>query len=91
MPSEQRYGQFYIRMHLKDQVGAFSKITAAFSALNISFKRILQTPDKRDELAEIIIVTHKVSLDRFQKALEQLNDMPVVKEVNSYYRVEGEA
>ncbi|WP_018663730.1 homoserine dehydrogenase [Heyndrickxia acidiproducens] len=90
-PLDQRFGQYYIRLHLKDQVGAFSKITAAFSALNISFKRILQTPDKRDELAEIIIVTHQVSLDRFQKALLQLNEMPVVKEVNSYYRVEGEA
>ncbi|KHD85525.1 homoserine dehydrogenase [Heyndrickxia ginsengihumi] len=87
---DQRFGQYYIRLHLKDQVGAFSQLTTAFSELDISFKRIIQTPDKRDELAEIIIVTHQVSLDRFQQALLKLNEMPVVKQVNSYYRVEGE-
>ena len=44
----------------------------------------------KDELAEIIIVTHNVSLELFQKALMELDDLPVVENVISHYRVEGD-
>lgn len=87
--ADQRFAQYYFRLHLKDEVGAFSNITTLFNELDISFEKILQTPLKKEELAEIIIVTHTVSLERFQKALMQLRDLPVVKDVISYYRVEG--
>ncbi|GIN56885.1 homoserine dehydrogenase [Lederbergia ruris] len=88
--ADQRFSQYYFRLHLKDEVGAFSKITTLFNELGISFEQILQTPLSKDELAEIIIVTHTVSLDNFQTALMKLKDLPVVDEVISYYRVEGD-
>ncbi len=87
---DQRFSQFYFRLHLKDEVGAFSKITSLFNELGISFEKILQTPLNKDELAEIIIVTHHVSLGRFQKALMELDDLSVVENVISHYRVEGD-
>ncbi|MBS4198265.1 homoserine dehydrogenase [Bacillus sp. FJAT-49732] len=87
----QRFGQYYFRLHLKDQVGAFSKITTLFNELDISFEKILQTPISKNELAEIIIVTHNVSMERFERALMELRDLSVVEEVISYYRVEGDA
>ncbi|MBW8348282.1 homoserine dehydrogenase [Bacillus sp. IITD106] len=87
---DQRFGQYYFRLHLKDQVGAFSKITTLFNELDISFEKILQTPLSKNELAEIIIVTHNVSMERFEKALMELRDLSVVEKVISYYRVEGD-
>lgn len=87
--AEERYGQFYFRIHLADEVGAFSKITTLFNELGISFEKILQTPINKGELAEIIIVTHTVTLENFQEALMKLKDLPVVRDVISYYRVEG--
>ena len=87
---DQRSSQFYFRLHLKDEVGAFSKITSLFNELGISFEKIIQTPLSKEELAEIIIVTHQVSLERFQQALMELDDLPVVENVISYYRVEGD-
>lgn len=87
---DQRFGQYYFRLHLKDEVGAFSKITNLFNKLDISFEKILQTPLSKEDLAEIIIVTHKVSLEQFQTALMELSDLPVIKNVISYYRVEGD-
>ncbi|HLU23182.1 homoserine dehydrogenase [Lederbergia graminis] len=87
---EQRFGQYYFRLHLKDEVGAFSKITSLFNELGISFEKILQQPLKKKEVAEIIIVTHTISLESFQKALMELSDLPVVDNVISYYRVEGD-
>lgn len=87
---DQRFSKHYFRLHLQDEVGAFSKITALFNELGISFEQILQTPLSKDELAEIIIVTHRISLENFHKALMQLRDLSVVKEVISHYRVEGD-
>lgn len=88
--AEERHGQFYFRLHLKDEVGAFANITTLFNNLDISFEKILQTPICKDEVAEIIIVTHQISLKKFQEAFMQLRDLPVVQDVISHFRVEGE-
>src|SRR5699024_1035357 len=90
---ENRYGQFYFRLHVKDEVGAFTTISSLFNQLNISFERILQAPIKpenRNELAEVIVVTHETSLDKFKKVLEDLQNVEVVEEVKSYFRIEGD-
>jgi len=83
--------RFYIRLHVKDEVGAFATISQLFNTLNISFERILQTPSTHYEVAEIILVTHETSLANFKEALNKLEDVDVVKNVESYYRVEGDA
>jgi len=90
---EQRFGQYYFRLHVKDEVGAFTTISSLFNQLDISFERILQAPIKngqRDGLAEVIVVTHETSLDKFSRVLEDLQNVDVVKEVQSYFRIEGE-
>src|SRR5690625_3085246 len=90
---EQRFGQYYFRLHVKDEVGAFTTISSLFNQLDISFERILQAPirnGQRDGLAEVIVVTHETSLDKFSRVLEDLQNVDVVKEVQSYFRIEGE-
>ncbi|WP_068676345.1 homoserine dehydrogenase [Oceanobacillus sp. Castelsardo] len=89
--ASKRFGQYYVRLHVKDEVGVFSRISALFNDLNISFKRILQNPIKKHENAEIIVVTHQTSLENFQTALNQLKDLDAVIETKSYYKVEGDA
>ncbi|AIF42232.1 homoserine dehydrogenase [Virgibacillus sp. SK37] len=88
---EQRFGQYYLRLQVKDEVGTFSKISSLFNELNISFKRILQTPVQKHQQAEIILVTHQTSLSNFTMALERLKHLDAVIEVKSYYKVEGDA
>ncbi|MCY8488424.1 homoserine dehydrogenase [Bacillus atrophaeus] len=84
------YAQQFLRIHVKDQVGSFSKITSVFSERGVSFEKILQLPIKgHDELAEIVIVTHHTSESDFSDILQNLNDLEVVEEVKSTYRVEG--
>lgn len=84
------YAQQFLRIHVKDQVGSFSKITSAFSERGVSFEKILQLPIKgHDDLAEIVIVTHHTSEEDFSDILQNLNDLEVVQEVKSTYRVEG--
>ncbi|XQY91287.1 homoserine dehydrogenase [Metabacillus sp. HB246100] len=86
---EHIYAQHFLRIRAKDQVGAFSNITSLFSEKGVSFEKILQLPIKNSNLAEIVIVTHKASKRDFDQILQRLNDLPVVDEVKSTYRVEG--
>lgn len=89
-PVEERFGQFYLRLRVKDETGAFASISDLFNKLGISFERILQTPVDKGA-AEIVVVTHKTSLANFQNAMEQLKDLHVIETVESSYRVEGDA
>lgn len=79
-----------MRLHVKDKVGAFATISELFNQLDISFERILQTPRSEYELAEIILITHKTSLAKFNESMEKLKGLDVVKSVESYFRVEGD-
>ncbi|WP_087974410.1 homoserine dehydrogenase [Oceanobacillus rekensis] len=88
---DKRHGQYYVRLFAKDEAGVFSTISSIFHEREISFKRILQTPVKKHELAEIIFITHDTSLENFRNAREKLKDLDVVLEVKSYYKVEGDA
>ncbi|MED4533859.1 homoserine dehydrogenase [Metabacillus fastidiosus] len=86
---ENIYAQQFLRIHVKDEVGAFSNITSLFTEKGVSFEKILQLPLKKENLAEIVIVTHKASQHDFEEILQKLNDLEVVHQVKSTYRVEG--
>lgn len=86
---EEIFSQYFLRIHVQDEVGAFSKITSLFSNRGVSFEKILQLPLKKKELAEIVIVTHKASKKDLEEILTELSELQVVKEVKSTYRVEG--
>lgn len=86
---EEIFAQYFLRIHVQDEVGAFSQITSIFSNRGVSFEKILQLPLKEKGLAEIVVVTHKGSKKDFQEILQQLKDLHVVTEVKSTYRVEG--
>jgi len=91
MQASSRLGQYYVRLQVKDEAGVFSRISSVFHDLDISFKRILQNPVTKGETAEIIVVTHQTSLENFGKALKELNELDIVSQVNSHYKVEGDA
>lgn len=88
-PSEV-FSKYFLRIHVKDEVGAFANITTLFSKRGVSFEKILQLPLKEKDLAEIVVVTHQASLKDYEEILQQLKDLSVVYEVKSSYRVEGE-
>lgn len=90
-PDDQKFSQFYVRLHVKDEVGAFAVISELFNQMKISFERIIQTPSSQNELAEIVFVTHETSLDNFQHALQKLESLNVIETIKSYFRVEGDA
>ncbi len=51
----------YLRFEVNDKQGVLSLITNRLAKYKISVKRIIQTPDKKNKRATIVIVTHKTS------------------------------
>ena len=59
----------YLRFEVKDKSGVLSKITNRLAKFKISIKRIIQTPDKKNNKATIVIITHKTSEINSKKCL----------------------
>jgi homoserine dehydrogenase len=51
----------YLRFEVKDKPGVLSQITNRLAKYKISVKRLIQTPDKKNNKATIVIITHKTS------------------------------
>jgi len=49
----------YLRFDVNDKPGVLSMITNRLAKYKISVKRLIQTPDKRNNKATIVIITHK--------------------------------
>ncbi|WP_077214474.1 homoserine dehydrogenase [Bacillus dakarensis] len=83
------FSKYFLRLHVKDEVGVFANITTIFSGHGVSFEKILQLPNKEKGLAEIVLVTHNASLQDYEEILVQLRDLQAVHHIDSSYRVEG--
>ena len=64
----------YLRFEVKDKPGVLSKITNRLAKYKISVKRLIQTPDKKNNKATVVIITHKtnelnssICLSKFKK------------------------
>jgi homoserine dehydrogenase len=87
-PSE-IFSKYFLRLHVKDEVGVFGELTSIFSKHSVSLEKILQLPVKEKGLAEIVLVTHQSSLKDYEDILASLRDLPAVNTIESSYRVEG--
>lgn len=81
--------QYFLRLHVKDQPGALSKITGLFNEQGISLQKIIQEPLLNKNLAEVAIITHTTKQQHFEQIYQLLKDLDAVIDVKSYYRVEG--
>tara|TARA_B100001093_G_scaffold115960_1_gene108296 strand:+ start:2230 stop:3531 length:1302 start_codon:yes stop_codon:yes gene_type:complete len=59
--SDSYSNSLYLRFEVKDKSGVLSNITNRLAKYKISIKRIIQTPDKINKKATIVIITHKTT------------------------------
>lgn len=84
------HSKYFLRFHVKDEAGAFAKVSSLFAEHNISLERLVQYPLSQKGMAEIVIVTHQTNRQAHGEIITKLRDLDVVYEVKSSYRVEGE-
>ncbi|NGP46636.1 homoserine dehydrogenase [Bacillaceae bacterium SIJ1] len=89
--AEQIKSKYFFRLKVRDEIGVFSKITYLFTQNNVGFERIMQLPLEGEEgIAEIVLITHSAQKSAYDTVVNALNDLDVVYQINSSYRVEGE-
>jgi homoserine dehydrogenase len=83
----QMESQFFVRLHIKDEPGSFSKLTDLFKEQHISLEKLYQEPIAGDQAAEVSIITHKTGKLLFEKSFEKLKSLDVVLNIK-YFGVE---
>lgn len=88
IPKERIFNRYFVRLTVEDKPGILAQITQSLAQLDMSISNIYQKP-LAENRAEIVLITHQVSLQAFEDWLEQMekSDMNVA----SYYAVEGES
>ncbi|MGI6555244.1 MAG: homoserine dehydrogenase [Bacillota bacterium] len=80
--------KFYIRISVSDRPGVLASIAGVFGNSSVSLASVIQKRLEGD-LAEVVLITHKVREANLRDALAIIEGLSVVAEVGSVIRVEG--
>ncbi len=78
--------RFYMRFLADDRPGVFAALANAFGDEQVSLDMVIQKK-RIGSTAEIVLVTHKVKEEAFQKAFEKIMDLPAIKPKPSMIRL----
>ena len=87
-PMDDTYGQYYLNLHVEDRPGVLAEIADRFGRNGVSIERVWQEGSGAE--ATLVFITHRAQEGAFQKAIQELRDLSVVRSVASILRVEGE-
>jgi homoserine dehydrogenase len=88
-PMSELISRYYIRMSVADKAGVLAAITTVLGENKISISAILQKEsDELTKSAEIVIMTHPAHEAGMQQALQEMQRLPVVKQISNFIRVE---
>lgn len=83
---EKLSSRFYLRFLVEDRPGVFAAMANVFGDEQVSLDMVIQKRRVNDT-AEIVLVTHVVREDAFQKALKRVMNLPVIKPNPSMIRL----
>ena len=78
----------YLRIEVKDKPGVLSSITKIFAKNKISIKNLIQIPDKKNNKASIVIITHKNKEKNFNYLILNLVRNKFVSKKPTFIRIE---
>ncbi|MEJ8545717.1 homoserine dehydrogenase [Brevibacillus borstelensis] len=85
----QKLSKYFLRTVVADKRGVLAQITQLLAEKNISLEQVVQQPYNNGEQAEIIMVTHSAAKGDMDAVLGYMEEMDIVHEIKSCYRVEG--
>lgn len=87
-PIERNDDQYYLLLEVVDRPGVLAEIAAVLGRNDVSIRSVWQEGTGED--AQLVFVTHRAREEHFRTAVRELDTLPVVEEVRSILRVEGE-
>ncbi len=88
-PISEIMSRYYIRMLVKDRPGVLAGIAGVFGNQQVSLASVIQKRNVGD-LAELVLVTHRVQEGSLQDALKILGGMSIIGSIANVIRVEDE-
>lgn len=88
LPPSALISRFYVRLLARDRPGVFGALATAFGEEEVSLDMILQKR-RRNGIAEIVLVTHNVDEERFNRSLERVARLPAIEPEPGVFRVLG--
>tara|TARA_Y100000590_G_scaffold341502_1_gene389698 strand:+ start:2996 stop:4294 length:1299 start_codon:yes stop_codon:yes gene_type:complete len=86
---KQKYlNSLYLRFEVKDKPGVLSSITKIFAKYKISIRNLIQKPDKKNNKASIIIITHKNLEKNYNNLLSNLAKNKFILKKPTFIRIE---
>ena len=81
--------RYYLRMTTADQAGVITRVTRVLGDNDISISAMVQKEtNTATQSAEIVIMTHPANEAGLQKAVAEMQQLDVVKEISNVIRVE---
>ena len=78
--------RYYARVLAKDRPGVIGAMGQCFGNYGVSLEMVMQK-DVQGDLAEVVVLTHNVLEANFQKALQELEELPEIASVPTTLRV----
>ncbi len=87
-PMGETVTRYHVSLDVADKAGVLAQVATVFSAHDVSIQTVRQSG--RGDDATLVIVTHAASDAALSATVEELRGLPVVRDVASLMRVEGE-
>ncbi len=88
LPPSALSSRFYVRLLARDRPGVFGALASAFGEEEVSLDMIIQKR-RTNGTAEIVLVTHNVNEERFNRSLERVARLPAIEPERGVFRVLG--
>ncbi|MDW7728391.1 MAG: homoserine dehydrogenase [Bacillota bacterium] len=88
LPINRLDSRFYLRFLADDRPGVFAALANAFGDEDVSLDMVIQKR-RVNSTAEIVLVTHMVEEDAFNRALEKVVSLPAIRPNPSKFRLLG--
>lgn len=90
LPLDSLQARYYIRVTVSDQPGVLARIAQVLGDQGVSISGVTQKEsDVEGAHAELVIMTHRTREQSFRQAIADISGLDVVRQVNSFLRVEG--
>lgn len=88
-PISELVTKYYLRFSSIDQPGVLAAISGILARYKISISAVIQKGRKAGDVVPIVMMTHEAQENAIQKALLEINNLPIIKKKSVLIRVEG--
>jgi homoserine dehydrogenase len=88
LPHGESKSDYYLRFSVVNKPGVLAKISGILGDNEVSIASLYQDDRDKDKKVSIIITTHRALNQQIEKAIEEIDKLPIIKAKTVKYRIE---